>query len=1075
MKFHKKFHVVALLAAILALNAQAAEVSSVQVKRAVSAWAAANGSAFANPGSVTGATPVKDSDGTVLYWIVTMSNGGAVVASPDTDLDLVIAVLEKSDGTFPAGHPLPSILKKDMKNRLSIIRSGSASSSSSGNSGVRMASMLNATSQSTAAELPEDVKASVLKANAQWAKYGNLNSGVSLLGTKLDGGDASPYVRRIVDGFETGGRYTHWNQSLSPTDHKPLYNLYTTNNVVCGCVATAGSAIMQFFGCSNDIGVVKGVGCTYNEAPIECKTLPGALDWSLLPTNGIDSVYGCVSTNDAARDLIGRVAYNMGVLVGMQWTDDESGAVTIFLADVFKRYGFKAARAVAFDTSDKGTAQYFKTIYAQNWAGAPVVLSIRGDVGGHAVVACGYAKDGDGDEFCRVFMGWGGSGDSWYKFPKIQSFSTVNEAVTMIGLDDDAVVPVCGWSNVPSTEFEVLSDDSADPVAIAEVDGSGYFAVRIPASLNANGLRIRHAVTDKELDISPYDSSVLQNDEAELADLEAALPDEMEFLGLNTITKTSVSAARAKAKEVGKALLMVSGSGGKRDSLLVNYICHLDATTDMSNKFVFVHVNSATLTSQYVDGDPAIGIFDPYLSTDENRWWEENGRLAYDNFIDYDATACSNEVVYTYYIDENGEEKNMVNMTNSVLRAMTEGYDKFLRASSGISVTVEAVDVLTGSAIPLEGASPECGEFSNAWTNGEVAVFSAPAVYTNEAAGIVYSCLGWTTNGCRTADCAVKGNEVSIALSTSNDVSFAWLWERKACKVEALAEAQGSVPEDAVEIVGATGGTECWRVIGDRVTVKAAPSIQNGVHGLYRWFVSTISADPETPGVERNLEEYNDAVLNGSALSFTVTEPVSVKAVYKSGVAAAKDPEEYSVTVTVDPAELAALMNDGGSLGLGENTSYDPVVSLEAFTSESIVDSTGGVWKCTGWVVNGVTNAPIPNLESGNATNLELLWEFQEPEPEIVILDPVPVNIGGISVENGKFSITIPDAKKGWKYYLYCSSNLSDLSGESSTWPKDESVGENPVEAAEDGEIVFQSTPSGGSMFWRAMEQEIRK
>ena len=135
MKFHKKFHVVALLAAILALSARAAEVSSVQVKRAVSAWAAANGSAFANPGSVTGATPVKDGDGTVLYWIVKMSNGGVVIASPDTDLDLVVAVLEESDGTFPAGHPLPSILKADMKNRLSIIRGGSASGSSAAGSG----------------------------------------------------------------------------------------------------------------------------------------------------------------------------------------------------------------------------------------------------------------------------------------------------------------------------------------------------------------------------------------------------------------------------------------------------------------------------------------------------------------------------------------------------------------------------------------------------------------------------------------------------------------------------------------------------------------------------------------------------------------------------------------------------------------------------------------------------------------------------------------------------------------------------------------------------------------------------
>ena len=85
MKFHKKFHVVALLAAIFALNAQAAPVESpAQVVRAVSAWAAANGSAFARPGSVVDVEAVKDDDGaTVLYWIARMSNGGAVIASPD--------------------------------------------------------------------------------------------------------------------------------------------------------------------------------------------------------------------------------------------------------------------------------------------------------------------------------------------------------------------------------------------------------------------------------------------------------------------------------------------------------------------------------------------------------------------------------------------------------------------------------------------------------------------------------------------------------------------------------------------------------------------------------------------------------------------------------------------------------------------------------------------------------------------------------------------------------------------------------------------------------------------------------
>jgi hypothetical protein len=87
----------------------------------------------------------------------------------------------------------------------------------------------------------------------------------------------------------------------------------------------------------------------------------------------------------------------------------------------------------------------------------------------------------------------------------------------------------------------------------------------------------------------------------------------------------------------------------------------------------------------------------------------------------------------------------------------------------------------------------------------------------------------------------------------------------------------------------------------------------------------------------------------------------------------------------------------------------------------------------------------------------------------------VPVNIGGVAQVDGKWAITIPNAKKGRKYYLYSSSDLTALSGDSSSWPKDESVGENPQEATDDGSIVFLSIPTGGSMFWRAMEQEIRK
>ena len=125
MIFNRNLHVAVLVAAMMALGARASLVTSNEVVDAVSAWASANGETFTGGkrvGTAVAAAPTYDDDGTtVLYWTVTMSNGGAVIASPDTDLDLVIAVLEKYDGAFPAGHPLPSILKADLRNRLSII------------------------------------------------------------------------------------------------------------------------------------------------------------------------------------------------------------------------------------------------------------------------------------------------------------------------------------------------------------------------------------------------------------------------------------------------------------------------------------------------------------------------------------------------------------------------------------------------------------------------------------------------------------------------------------------------------------------------------------------------------------------------------------------------------------------------------------------------------------------------------------------------------------------------------------------------------------------------------------------
>ena len=103
---------------------------------------------------------------------------------------------------------------------------------------------------------------------------------------------------------------------------------------------------------------------------------------------------------------------------------------------------------------------------------------------------------------------------------------------------------------------------------------------------------------------------------------------------LDTDVRQSAEVARAVALRDGKALLMVSGTpGSDRTTALLNRLYGLDETTDMSNKFVMVFTSVSSSDIEGVDGDPAIGVFDPAIGDSSNRWWSENGRLSYTNFI----------------------------------------------------------------------------------------------------------------------------------------------------------------------------------------------------------------------------------------------------------------------------------------------------------------------------------------------------------------------------------------------------------------------------------------------------------
>lgn len=1054
MIFNEKLHVVALVATMMTLGVQASSVSSNDVISAVSAWSSVNGSTFARRGEPTSAKAVYADDGaTVLYWIVQMRDGSAVIASPDSDLDLVVAVIENFSGEFPEGHPLPSILKADMSKRLSVIGGLRQVATFSGSRSASVAS-------ASVTSVPDDVEASVAAANAQWAKYGVGGSGgIRTLALTLEDGDESPYVRRIVDGFESGGRYTHWNQGLVNGNY--CYNKYTPKNAVCGCVATAGSAILQFFNCTNDVGTVSG-DPKYNGKAVTSQysnTRPGVIDWSILPKSYGGSKEGSDTLDDAGIDLLGRVAFNFGVLVDMDWDTDgpgtESGAQLSNLVDAFKAYGFKTARHVIFNVEKDADNenQFTKTVYAQNWCGAPVALGIIGSKGGHAVIACGYARDPDGDQFCRVFMGWAGSADAWYKFPTVESFSLVTDAITMIGCQDDAVVPVYGSANIPGVDLEVPGYVTNGVAVAAPVNANGFFGVRIPPS--TTDLRIGYAPRAKYAPIDPFDSDVLANESSERDALDAAIPNEIELSVLNTDVRYTLESAKAVAARDGKALLLVSGtSGGLRSNALMEYIYWLDETTDMSNKYVIVYNNVKSTDANRPDGDPAIGIFDPNVFDPNERWTVANGRLSYENFIDPNVDVLeTGEISYTF------SETNTVALTNSVLPALEKGYDSYLRNVSGIKVTVAGVDVNADGAGTCEIGDVTCGYgiTANSWTNGEYAVFSAPVAVTNFSKGVIMSCLGWTTNEVESAETLtnfVSGAEAEIQLFAGDEVTLTWVWKASHYLVTASADNSGSAFASAVT------PAESWVEAGSVATIKAEGQI--GSYAFSEW---NVFGESGTYGEDTdNVYYYYE---NNTAVSFTVEEPVTVSAIYRNGGEVPDDPVEYSFTLNVSPSDLQDELPAPSGFAWGENVGYSPAVVLSC--AASYTDSTGGVWVCKGWLVNG-TPAEGTSIMAYARGEIVSVWEPKAEET---------VELGEISIASlaadgdGTWTITVSGAKKGGWYWLYATDDLSKFAGDEATWtaalsPATVAEGTNPKQASEDGTITFKVSLEGGNLFWRA-------
>lgn len=469
------------VATALMTGAFAETVTAGDAENAAKGWYIENGPVFGAHGGAKDAIAVTNGD-KILWYEVAMSGGVAIVA-PDTEIEPVIAFLPGLTGTLAEDNPMKAILAADLVGRLSNLEARTPSSVGGMKAAPREATPMS----------------------RKWARLTKLGGAKAA----LPGGDSPAKVVRLLDGWTSadttiaGGAKVQtlrfWNQldSSGYFTNDKVFNLYTPSNSPCGCVATAGAAVMHYFRVPSGVANLSRE-CEYgvnsaNAEPVTLTTKGGAYDWSLV--DGLTLGNGSpVSLSASALDLLGRVAYDCGVGCRMTYTQASSSSWTYLLGNSLRDvFAVRNAQVLTRNGTNTGggkkadVSNYAKLIYNQIRAGAPVVLGIDG----HEVVACGYGIDAGDTEYTYVFVGWGGYGDAWYALPKIETKSEsggstyestfIDELITAIAPYDDKYVPVVGrcvdvlGNAVPGT-IELGNGETV------ETDADGYWGARVAPS-----------------------------------------------------------------------------------------------------------------------------------------------------------------------------------------------------------------------------------------------------------------------------------------------------------------------------------------------------------------------------------------------------------------------------------------------------------------------------------------------------------------------------------------------------------------------------------------------------------------
>lgn len=474
--------ILALFSACAALCATGAGVSLDEATVAVRNWLA-RGYALGLRScvSVADARTAEDAATGARLHVVSLDGGGYVVTAAD-DLAGPVLAFSPTGETFEQNeaNPLWNLLRRDISARIEY--AGGASRSR------LLASAGSSTQASTAEPTASQRRWTELLANS-----GNASSRL----LKASGASSIADIR--VDSFVA----SRWGQDT--VSGKKVFNLFTPKNYVCGCVATMLAQMMRYWQWPKSSVAAKTYMCTIDGARSYRTMMGGIYDWSSMPHTPEASI------TDAQCTALGKLTYDIGVAVQMQWSSQGSGA---YLSEAQRRladtFGYAQSHTLIYHDKDPYSLEKFKRIVIPNCeARLPVGMGIYGaKAGGHAVVIDGYGYS-DGEFFIHINCGWRGSQDAWYAPPEIVTSTYTFDVIDglIFNISPQSTGSICSGrvlldGKAVAGASVTLTGQNGNVAAVCTTDERGIYAFVAPAGTYTIFASAQGAAVSKSLSIA---------------------------------------------------------------------------------------------------------------------------------------------------------------------------------------------------------------------------------------------------------------------------------------------------------------------------------------------------------------------------------------------------------------------------------------------------------------------------------------------------------------------------------------------------------------------------------------------